>query len=86
MLTSRNEAQKLNGLSNSLSLSRKESADKEFQPKSINQVIAEYSDTKEGGGVVQTFETQLKNHDRQLSFGALDHAETDYGIRNNYLP
>lgn len=52
MLTSRNEGQKTVGLSNSLSLSRQESPNKDFQPKSINQVIAEYSDIKETGGII----------------------------------
>jgi len=64
MLTSRNEAQKLGALSNSLNISQNEC--KDFQPKSINQIIADHqSDTANHVGTsgFQTFETQMK-HDR----------------------
>ena len=62
------------------------SIDNNFQPKSINQVIAEYGELDEGAGASQTLETQLRGHDRQLSFGALDHPETDHAAKTNYLP
>ena len=87
-MTSRNEAQKLSALSNSVNISNNEI--KDFKPKSINQIMAEcHSDTNENhvgvGGGFQTMETQIKN-ERLMSFGNLDHVETDYGIQNNYLP
>jgi len=62
------------------------SIDNNFQPKSINQVIAEYGEADEGAGASQTLETQLRGHDRQLSFGTFDHPETDYAAKTNYLP